>query len=168
MNLKLIDEMNKTLREKSTDWDFTLENPSELVKEMTRIMFENNGIGLSAPQVGVNKRLFIMGNKDNLIVCINPKILNGEGSIRDTEGCLSFPDLWLHVNRYEKIQVTYQNILGEIIEKTLDGIMSRVFQHEYDHLDGICFDTRTSKLGLKLARERQSKIKKSRVNVLPK
>ena len=93
MNLKLIDEMNKTLREKSTDWDFTLENPSELVKEMTRIMFENNGIGLSAPQVGVNKRLFIMGNKDNLIVCINPKILNGEGSIRDTEGCLSFPDL---------------------------------------------------------------------------
>lgn len=168
MNLKLIDEMNKTLREKSTDWDFTLENPSELVKEMTRIMFENNGIGLSAPQVGVNKRLFIMGNKDNLIICINPKILNGEGSIRDTEGCLSFPDLWLHVNRYEKIQVTYQNILGEIIEKTLDGIMSRVFQHEYDHLDGICFDTRTSKLGLKLARERQNKIKKSRVNVLPK
>jgi len=168
MNIQLLDEMNKTLREKSVDWDFTLEDPTELVKEMTRIMFENNGIGLAAPQVGVNKRLFIMGNKDNLTACINPVILSGEGSVRDTEGCLSFPDLWLHVNRYEKIQVKYQNISGNVVEKTLDGFMARVFQHEYDQLDGVCFDTKTSKLGLKLARERQAKTKKLKAYALPK
>lgn len=167
INLQLVNEMNETLRQKSIEWDFQ-EDPSELVKEMTRIMFENNGIGLSAPQIGVNKRLFIMGNKDNLVACINPEIVSGEGTVRDVEGCLSFPDLWLHVNRYEKIQVKYFNLKGEVVEKSLDGFMARVFQHEYDHLDGVCFDTKTSKLGLKLARERQAKTKKLKASAVPK
>ena len=156
MNLKLLSEDDPKLKEVSTPWDFETDgDPTELVKAMAKIMFENNGIGLAAPQVGILKRLFIMGNPDKLIVCINPTLISGGEFHRDIEGCLSFPNLWLHVNRYKQIQAHYQDIKGDVVETTFDGIIARVYQHESDHLDGVCFDTRVGPVTLNFAKEKR-------------
>lgn len=161
MDIRLLQENDALLRQISEPWDFTVDgDPTELVKSMTRIMFENNGIGLAAPQCGVLKRLFIMGNQEKLYACINPEIIEADGNIMDQEGCLSFPDLWLNVKRNDRIKVRYYNAQGEEVIKEFTGIISRVFQHERDHLDGICFDTRTAKLSLELAKNRRKKRQK--------
>ena len=156
MNLKLLNESDPQLKEVSTKWDFNVDgDPTELIKAMTKIMFENNGIGLAAPQVGIQKRLFIMGNDQKLFVCINPEIIVTEGEERDIEGCLSFPNLWMRVKRNKIVKVKYQSIDGEFVENVLEGLASRVFQHELDHLDGICFDSRVGSTTLELAKEKR-------------
>ena len=157
MQLKLLEEGHKQLKEISEPYDFETDgDPTELIKSMTKVMFENNGIGLAAPQVGINKRLFIMGNEGQLYAIINPTIILKEGEVvKDLEGCLSFPKLWLKVNRSDKIQVSYQDISGQKIITDFTGIKARVFQHEYDHLDGVCFDTRVGPVALDLAKEKR-------------
>lgn len=157
MQLKLLEEGHKQLKEISEPYDFEVDgDPTELIKSMTKVMFENNGIGLAAPQVGIKKRLFIMGNEEQLYAIINPTIILKEGEVvKDLEGCLSFPKLWLKVNRSDKIQVSYQDISGQKITTDFTGIKARVFQHEYDHLDGVCFDTRVGPVALDLAKEKR-------------
>lgn len=158
MEISLLKEDDQLLRQAATAWDFTVDgDPTDLVKSMTKIMFENNGIGLAAPQVGIQKRLFIMGNSDKLIVCINPTLISGGETYRDLEGCLSFPNLWLHVNRYKQIQAHYQDIQGNVIETVLEGLIARVYQHELDHLDGVCFDTRVGPVSLDFAKQKRKK-----------
>lgn len=158
MNLELVKENDKTLRTIAEPWDFTVDgDPNDLVRNMAKTMMENNGIGLAGPQVGVMKRIFVMGNQDKLFACINPEILDASGNVLDQEGCLSFPDLWLNVRRAETIKVRYQNAMGETIETEFTGLMARVYQHERDHLDGVCFDTRVAKLSLELAKNRRRK-----------
>lgn len=158
MNLELVKENDKTLRTVAEPWDFTVDgDPNDLVRNMAKTMMENNGIGLAGPQVGVMKRVFVMGNQDKLFACINPEILDASGNVLDQEGCLSFPDLWLNVRRAETIKVRYQNAMGETIETEFTGLMARVYQHERDHLDGVCFDTRVAKLSLELAKNRRRK-----------
>jgi peptide deformylase len=158
MDLKLVAENDPVLREIAEPWDFEKDgSPEELVKEMTKLMFIHNGIGLAAPQCGISKRIFIMGNHDNLVACINPEIISGSDLVRDQEGCLSFPDLWLYVERYKTVTVRYYNVAGEKIERELNDLMARVFQHENQHLDGICFDTQVGKLGLQRAKEKRKK-----------
>jgi len=158
MEIKLLQENDPLLRQVCEPWDFSVDgDPTELVKTMTKIMFENNGIGLAAPQCGVSKRFFIMGNSDKLFVCINPEILYGEGENRDIEGCLSFPDLWFRVLRNTKIKVRYQNITGEIVEQEFKDLIARVYQHELDHLDGICFDTKIGPVSLSFAKQKRKK-----------
>ena len=96
-------------------------------------MFEKNGLGLAAPQIGVNKRVFVMGNQQRSYICVNPEITNSSGLERDQEGCLSFPGLWLNVERPATITVKYQDIIGRIQEHEFTGLPARVFQHELDH-----------------------------------
>lgn len=158
MEIKLLKEDDPQLREVSELWDFETDgDPTELVKAMTKIMFESGGIGLAAPQCGVKKRIFLMGNQEKLIVCINPEILESSGENRAQEGCLSFPKLWLTVKRPETVKVKYQQLSGNVVEQELGDLPSRVFQHEFDHLNGICFDTKVAKLGLQLAKERRKR-----------
>lgn len=158
METKLIYENDEGLRKIAEPWDFTTDgNPTNFIKNLAKTMIENNGIGLAAPQVGVLKRIFVMGNEQKLYACINPEIISGEGEYVDTEGCLSFPNLWLKVKRQEKIKVRYHNALGEEIVTEFNGLMARVFQHERDHLDGVCFDTRVAKLSLEMAKNRRKK-----------
>ena len=162
MKIELIKETDNILRQVCEPWHFTINgDPTDLVKEMTHIMFENNGIGLAAPQVGILKRLFIMGNPDKLIVCINPEILEGDNkNVISKEGCLSFPDLWLNVKRHDFIRVKYYDITGQEVVRDFSGLISRVYQHELDHLDGVCYDTKVAKLSLEMANNRRKKRKK--------
>jgi peptide deformylase len=158
MELQLVKENDPVLREVATAWDFTVDgDPNDLIRRMAKIMMENNGIGLAGPQVGISKRIFVMGNETKLFACINPEIIEGSGEVMDREGCLSFPELWLNVKRHDTIKVKYYNAVGSVIETEFTGLIARVFQHERDHLDGICYDTRVAKLSLELAKKRRKK-----------
>ena len=167
--MELLKENSPELSEISEEWDFEVDgSPEELVKEMMKFMINNGGVGLAAPQVGISKRIFIMGNFTKMVACINPKVVSlSEDRIADLEGCLSFPDLFMKVKSPVSCTVQYQNIAGEVIERELVGLESRVFLHEYDHLIGITFDQRVGDLTFKMAKERRAKEakKKSRATV---
>lgn len=157
--MELLKENDPRLLEISTEWDFTVdEDPTELVKNMGKFMVENGGVGLAAPQLGINKRIFIMGNFQKLVACINPKIVNvGEERLNELEGCLSFPGLFMKVKRPASINVEYQNTSNETVQRELTGLESRVFLHEYDHLIGVTFNQRVSDLVLRMAKDKRKK-----------
>jgi peptide deformylase len=114
----------------------------KLLDDMADTMYEANGIGLAAPQVGVSKRVIVVDYGDEfggLIEMINPEIVEKSGSVVDVEGCLSIPGLRGHVERFEKLTLRYLNRKGERCEMKPEGYFARVFQHEIDHLDGILY-----------------------------
>ena len=128
---------------------------SAFVRRYARLI-EFGGIGLAAPQIGLSLKLFVMQVNLPRIV-VNPIFSPAdEETVKDFEGCLSFPGLRLKIKRHKRINVQYQNERGDTIIETLTGLESRCFQHEYDHIDGVCIDNRASKVDLRIA---QSKIK---------
>jgi peptide deformylase len=158
MNRILIKETDPILQTPCQDWNWETDGEVvELAQSMLKSMFENSGIGLAAPQIGISKRIFVMGNPSQSYVCVNPEIISGQGQVKGEEGCLSYPGLYLHVNRHETVQVRYQDIIGKTHEREFTGLVARVFQHEYDHLNGICFVNKVSKLSLELASKRRRK-----------
>ena len=157
-NLSLVNENDPILSIPAKPWDWEADGEvAELAQSMLKLMFENHGIGLAAPQVGIGKRILVMGNKERSYICVNPEIISTEGLYREQEGCLSFPGLWLNVDRAEKIKVKYQDIIGREQEHEFTGIVARIFQHEYDHLNGTCFVNKVGKLSLDLAKKRRAK-----------
>jgi peptide deformylase len=163
--LKLIHHPDEILNKKLDDFDFNnpIMDPFELEESMVTLMAEENGIGLSANQVGLNARVFVMHTeilKDvtTPFAVFNPKILNvSEETSLEEEGCLSFPGLFFKVSRPNRILVEFIDRTNNkhIIE--LEGIDARCFMHETDHLDGVCFIDRISKLKLNLALKKQRK-----------
>ncbi len=158
-NLELLPEGHPQLLEVSEEWDFEVDGSAEdLVRTMSRFMTDNGGVGLAAPQVGIKKRIFIMGNFTKLVACINPKIVSlSEERDNDLEGCLSFPDLFMKVKRPSSAVVQYNTASGEHVERELTGFECRVFLHEFDHLIGITFDQRVGDLTLRMAKDRRKK-----------
>ena len=158
-NLELLPEGHPQLLEVSEEWDFNVDGSAEeLVKQMSIFMTNNGGVGLAAPQVGIKKRIFIMGNFTKLVACINPKIVSLSAEREnDIEGCLSFPDLFMKVKRPASCMVQYNTVSGELVERELIGLESRVFLHEYDHLIGVTFDQRVGDLTLKMAKDKRKK-----------
>lgn len=104
----------------------------KVIKNIRNLLLENNGIGLSANQVGINKRFFVTKDK----VFINPKIVKRSGYKIEEEGCLSIPKYRIPVKRSTKITVEYYNEKNEFIEEKFRGLYARAIQHEIDHLDG--------------------------------
>jgi len=157
---------HESLVEKSSPWNFATDGDAEqLEKDMIDFMISAKGIGLAANQIGMTKQVFVIGS-NNIpgfplpFAVFNPKIINvSEELALDQEGCLSYPDLWLSIKRPTKIQVEYQNSKGDIIEAEMDGLVSRCFQHEFDHLNGICFVDKVSQMKLNLAMKRIRKRK---------
>lgn len=113
---------------------------SSIIDEMCRIVYDIGAVGLAANQVGINKSFFVMLHKGKMIHLINPRIVSTSyvKSI-DLEGCLSFPDIFLPVNRHSMIDVEYQTLNSALIKDTFTGLSARCFQHEVDHLNGITF-----------------------------
>ena len=154
----LVKENHSILTQTATDWDWEQDGEAiELTQSMLKLMFENNGLGLAAPQIGVSKRVFVMGNPQRSYICINPKIISASGNCRDQEGCLSFPGLWLNVDRPERIVVQYQDVIGREHQHEFEGLVARVFLHELDHLNGVCFVNTVGKLSLEMAQRRSKK-----------
>lgn len=114
-----------------------------LLEDMIETMAYSNGIGLAAPQVGVSKRVIILKNPDfnygELLEIINPQIVAASGEITAEEGCLSIPELYTNVKRAEKITIKGLDRRGEAFCFEAGPILSRILQHEIDHLDGLLF-----------------------------
>jgi len=155
--LKLHAEPFELLHKPVQDFDFNIHDPIAIAKEMNDIMKRYNGIGLAANQVGLDARIFIMGSDNIEGFCkpqafINPKILKfGDELKLDKEGCLSFPTLYLNVKRPTTIEASFFDVNGNEQTITVSGYMAKCFQHEYDHLDGVCYTNRVSKLKLDMA-----------------
>jgi peptide deformylase len=136
---------------------------TEFCNNMFETMKNYGGIGLSANQVGKPYRMFVMGdnlqiNKGQKWVCINPEITDmSKETIRYKEGCLTFPFLFLDIERPQKIKVKYQNEQLETVEEEFDGIVSRCYQHELDHMYGRTFTELVSKLKLEMALKKRDK-----------
>ena len=135
----------------------------EFVDNMFETMKKYGGIGLSANQVGKPYRMFVMGDHPNIQkgkkwVCINPKITNvTQDLIRYKEGCLTFPFLFLDIERPQDISVEYLDENLEKKEEHMSGIVARCFQHEFDHMQGIVFIEHVSKLKLDMAMKKRDK-----------
>jgi peptide deformylase len=116
-----------------------------LVVQMFKLMREAHGVGLAAPQVGKNLRLFVMnpsGEAGDDQVYVNPTLLDGEGNDEAEEGCLSLPDIRIKVNRNKLITIKAQDLEGNPFEQSASGFIPRVWQHEFDHLNGILLTDR--------------------------
>lgn len=142
----------------STDWIFhDTDQSAEIEKLMIQIMLENQGIGLAANQIGLDKKVFVMGghSMENLpkpFALFNPEIIECSDDLEiDNEGCLSFPDLVLSIKRPTAIKVRFQDALGSTAICDFNGLAARCFQHELDHLYGICFVDKVSQLKLQYA-----------------
>lgn len=114
---------------------------SQLITDMVQTMYEGDGVGLAAPQVGKSLRLITVdetGPKErkSLIVLLNPEFVERTGSKESEESCLSLPTFSCKVKRYEAVTVKGLNEKGEAVEIQAEGLLAVIFQHEIDHLDG--------------------------------
>ena len=115
-------------------------------------MYESNGIGLAANQVGIPYRVFAMRGAPENFVCFNPKIIQpSEMTVTLEEGCLTYPGLIVKVKRPQHIRVRFQTPNGETLTKQFTGMTARIFQHEIDHLDGVLFFNRANRYHKELA-----------------
>ncbi len=136
----------KTLREPSKEVHKVSKKIQELVQDLLDTMYAKNGVGMAAPQIGVNYRVFVVDVSKNdeplnPLVFINPKIIKKSGAIIAQEGCISFPEAYTDVKRYKNIMVKALDIHGRsFVMEAKDGcLLARAIQHENDHLDGILF-----------------------------
>jgi len=110
-------------------------------------MFHHKGVGLSANQIGIKERAFVMMSDletEETVTCFNPKIIKeSKDMVIMEEGCLSYPELYLEISRPNSIVVKYEDEGKEIHKEKLTGYIARIFQHEYDHMEGIDFTERT-------------------------
>ena len=148
--LKLVSFEDPILRRVSKPLKTIRDRYKRKIKAMFEIMYQNNGIGLAAPQVGWDAQVFIMnitGNTDDEHVLINPKIIElGKDIVEYPEGCLSFPGIYGPVDRPQSVIVRAQNIDGKEITFSDNGLMSRCMLHEIDHLNGEVFIDKAKKL----------------------
>ena len=162
--MKLIKHPYPILKQSATPWLFEtaedFQQATHIEEQMIRLMKLSNGIGLAAQQVGLLKRVFVMRTQDGREYGLfNPVILevNNEKQLGD-EGCLSFPDLWLKVERSKSLIAKYLDNTGQERIIQLEGIDARCFLHELDHLDGVCFTDGLSPLKLAMAIKKQRKL----------
>lgn len=138
--LRIIHYPDPRLRKQSapiTEFDDEL---AALAKRMIGLMETGKGVGLAAPQVGINKRLFVMnvtGEPGDEVVFVNPAIRDAHGSVEGEEGCLSLPSIRVQVRRAQKCRVTAQDLQGREFEALVEDLPARVCQHETDHLNGV-------------------------------
>ncbi len=141
---------------------------NDLVKDMFETMYNAEGVGLAANQIGVSLRVMVIDTTPKKespplkLVLINPEVISAEGSIKYKEGCLSFPGLTVEVERYNRLKVKALDLSGEEREYELEGFPAIVFQHEMDHLMGITFIDRVNGLKRRLALEKYSKLQKQK------
>lgn len=150
----LLEEGDAFLKKSVGDFSFVDApiNPVELADDLIETMRAHNAFGLAANQVGLPYRVFVLEalpGSEKPIVCFNPEIIQtSDVEIKEDEGCLSFPGLVLNVKRPILVVVSYQDQHGEKIQTQFNNMHARGYLHETDHLNGITFDTKVSKLGL--------------------
>ena len=134
----------------------------EIKEKMTDIMLSNGGIGLSANQIGLDAKIFIMGDtKENISLIINPKVLqHTQDTVLELEGCLSFPNVYMKIRRPKEILAEYYDESLEQKRTHVKGYGTKVFLHEWDHLHGITFKDRVSNMKWNMALKKAKKLEK--------
>jgi peptide deformylase len=163
MILKIVKYPEPVLQEKGADVTEFSDELRQFVADMFETMYASQGIGLAAQQVGVPKRVTVIDlsagkNPTEKLVLINPEIIFNEGKQYEEEGCLSFPDIREKVQRGKRVRVRAQNEKGEWFEMDGEDLLSRAFQHEIDHLNGVLFIFRMSPLKRSLVQRRIKKL----------
>ena len=125
---------------------------------MVETMKHYGGIGLSANQCGIPIRMFVFGDNKHYIPCFNPRIIAySDKKIPIEEGCLTYPGLFIKIYRPEWVTVTFEDENRELHEETFSELQSRVFQHEYDHMEGIDFRNLAGRVSLDIAKRKLKK-----------
>ena len=141
----LIPSEDPLLHKKIKKCSYNLDR-SKLSYTLNENMFHHNGVGLSANQIGIEERVFVMMvdlETQETITCFNPKIIKeSKDEVVMEEGCLSYPELYLEISRPSSIIIKYEDEGKNKIKTKLEGFIARVFQHEYDHMEGIDFTQR--------------------------
>lgn len=135
-----------SLRQPSKEVHKVSKKVQELIKDLLDTLYSQNGVGLAAPQIGENYRVFVIdtsvGDEPlNPIVFINPKIIKKSGAFISNEGCLSFPEVYTDVKRYKNVMIKAMDKHGRsfVMEAKDGSLLAKAMQHENDHLDGILF-----------------------------
>jgi len=151
------------LKEENQPKDLVFKDRKELSEKMFDAMKKYGGIGLSANQVGLPFNMFVLGDHPDLekglkMTCFNPMIISASADqVMMKEGCLTFPFVFLNISRPRKVTVKYEDENGDLKEGHLDGMFSRIFQHEYDHMLGKTFVDGISKMKLDMAYKKAEK-----------
>ena len=182
MILPIVAYGDPVLRKVADAIDAAYPDLEKLITNMKETMYNASGVGLAAPQIGKAIRLFLIdaspfAEDDNLSeeertvlksfnrVFINPKILEEEGEEWIfNEGCLSIPDVREDVSRQPKITIEYQDENFKVHTETLEGLTARVFQHEYDHIEGILFTDKLSTLKKRIIKKKLENISKGKIS----
>ena len=162
--IQLFQYPHETLLQVSTPWtrDDSIDGYDNLEKfeqDVLMLMKIQNGLGLAANQIGITKRFFAIGSDSfdtfrKPAIIWNPSIIKQSvEKVIDVEGCLSFKDIFIKVERPKEIEVQYETTQGKTKFAKLDGMESKCFQHEFDHLEGITFNKRVSKLRWDMAKK---------------
>jgi peptide deformylase len=130
---------DEVLRKKCKEVEVINDKIITLLKDMAETMYDANGVGLAAPQVGILKRVVVIDIGEGLIELINPVIISQSGEKIEAEGCLSLPNVFGEVKRPERVKVEARNSKGEKITIEGSGLLATALCHEIDHLDGILF-----------------------------
>ena len=143
---KIVKYGEATLRQPSKEVHKVSQKVKNLVQDLIDTMYSANGVGLAAPQIGENVRIFVLDVSTNdeplnPIVFINPKIIKKSGACVSHEGCLSFPEAFTDVRRYANVMVKALDSNGRsfVMEAKEGTLLARCIQHEFDHLDGVLF-----------------------------
>ena len=143
-------------------------NPSmkNLVAKLKMTMKLYNGIGLSANQCGIFQRVFVIGTEHFQIACINPKVVaKSEELSRENEGCLSFPGMFMKVERPTWVDAEFYDETGAFKQIRLEGLTAKCYLHELDHMNGVKFIEHAGPLAIQMARQRQGKLIKQIVRI---
>ena len=149
-DLEIVTYGSKVLRKRAEDVKEVSPALKRLADDMLAAMYDAEGVGLAAPQVGESVRLFVVDvsggeGKKQPLVFFNPRIVGASGKATAEEGCLSIPDVWAEVTRPEIITVHALDRDGTPFEiRDADGLLARCIQHEYDHLEGVLFTDKIS------------------------
>ncbi len=155
--LKVVKFPNKVLAAKAREVTRVTGEDRKLAKDMIDTMYAENGVGLAANQVGVLKRLFVTSAnqvRGEELVFLNPKIVKKQGVIKEFEGCLSVPEFYEPVKRAKRVWMKAMTLEGKTVEVKAEGLLSRIFQHEIDHLNGILFIDRLGILKSRMAKKK--------------
>jgi len=155
--LNLVEPTDAAMNNAPQRFNFDIDRES--APGVANVLFERmkqlGGVGLSANQVGLDMSVFVMGLGETKIAVFNPIIISySKTEELFNEGCLSYPGIMLAITRPTKITATYQDETGKFIEQEFNGLTARIFQHEYDHMNGTDFTTRVSKFKLDFAKKK--------------
>ena len=137
--LDIVKVGHPVLKQTAEEVPFVSKKIRRLLDDMAETMYKADGVGLAAPQVNESKRLVVIDIGQGLIELVNPVIVSGEGEQVGPEGCLSIPDVFGDVKRFNKVEVQALNRNNKKIKIVGEGLLARALQHEIDHLNGILF-----------------------------